>query len=185
MDHLHAAIAEMRAVIARAGEQDRLNWWPSTLYSRGSATLTRLFPHTHASAAYGIVSHAIRQSDGTADPRNGVLSLFFLGGRREALIAQEEARPPQALLEAQVDDGEALAELILGHYAPHLGQGYLEKAASFEVNTAQNRIDVGTVARTAMSEERLKNAVGLLVAGLRFSTPNTYIPPVLRLTGEA
>ncbi len=143
--------------------------------------LKRLFPRTHTTAAYTTLSDAIRRKEGTADPRNGLLSLFFLGGQREALIAQEEARAPADLLSARLDSGETLARLLLETYEPVLGMGHWENSGTHEVNEAQGRVDVATLPDGHLDEAHLKTVVGTLVAGLRFSTQGRYLPPVVRL----
>lgn len=179
--NLHAAVTEVRAVVARAGEADRLGWWPSSLYSSGDAVLKRLFPHTYASAASTTLNDAIRRKEGTADSRSALLSLFFLGGQREALIAQEETRVPSKLLLLQPDSGAALAKALLEAYEPILGDGYWEHSDRQQVNEARGRVDVAEVSGSHLDEAHLKIVVGKLIAGLRFSTQGHYLPPVVRL----
>lgn len=179
--NLHEVVAEVRAIVARAGEADRLGWWPSSLYSSGDAVLKRLFPRTHTTAAYRTLSDAIRRKEGTANPRSGLLSLFFLGGEREVLIAQEEARAPAELLSARPDSGEMLARVLLEAYEPILGSGHWERSGTHKVNEVQGRVDVASLSDSHLDEAQLKEVVGTLIAGLRFSTLGHYLPPVVRL----
>ncbi len=143
--------------------------------------MKRLFPRTHTTAAYVTLSDAIRRKEGTADPRSGLLSLFFLGGQREALIAQEEPQAPAALVSARPENGDALAKLLLEAYEPVLGNGYLERSGAHAVNEARSRVDVGSVRDSHLDEAHLKAIVGALIAGLRFSSRGRYLPPVVRL----
>ena len=181
--NIHQAINEIRAVVARAGEQDRLNWWPSTLYTSGDMFMKRLFPKTHEAAAYLALRETIRLKEGTADPRSALLSLFYLGGRREALIAQESSNALPELFSSEPGSGEDLARLLLDTYRPVLGDGHWERTNIQTLNEARGRIDVGSVADSHLDESSLKMVVGSLLTGLRYSTKGRYVPPVFRLDG--
>jgi hypothetical protein len=128
-----------------------------------------------------MLSDAVRRKEGTADPRSGLLSLFFLGGQREALVAQERAQAPAELFSARLESGETLAKLLLEAYEPVLGNGHWERSGDYEVNEVRGRVDVGNVPDSHLDEAELKRVVGSLVAGLRFSSPGRYLPPVVRL----
>ncbi|MDZ7703663.1 MAG: BrxE family protein [Trueperaceae bacterium] len=181
MNSLSTTIEEVRAIVARAGEADRLNWWPSKVYSSGAKILERLFPKTDSRAAYAIICHAARQKDGTFEQQESLLSLFYLGGKREALLGHDNATPPGELLQTAFRDGAELSEALLSHYADALGGLVPTSSEASEVNQVQKRVDVMTVESADMREADLKRVMALLIAGLRHSTKNNYLPPVVRI----
>lgn len=182
MHSLNNVITEVRIVIARAGEADRLNWWPSKAYSSGAKVLERLFPKTASKAAYEIISHAARQKDGTLEQQTALLSLFYLGGKREALLSYGDTRPPEVLLNQPFQDGDELSRALLDHYTDVLGSVDRVDIDACEVNLAQKRVDVMAVESADLREGDLRRVVALLIASLQYSDSGNYLPPVVRIS---
>lgn len=143
--------------------------------------LERLFPKTHQDAGHHLLSYAIRQKDGTLEPRAGLLGLFYFGVERETVLAQTRSAAPETLLERRYANGEELAEALLAHYFADTRAQLLRDADALSVNEAYKHIEVAEVKQLQLSERELEPIVGKLIAGLRLSEPGRFIPPVVRI----
>ena len=90
---------KLRSAVARHGEQDVANWWPTQgLLSRQGATLyQRSFPRTHPFARARVVTEAARVRVGELYPVKDALTLWSLPTELEEqveLARQEWLRDP-------------------------------------------------------------------------------------------